>query len=176
MEKGMILTTLHVFAAYCYPELFFLLDSIWHLDALLEQGFLCRELRVCMYVEVQIFLRLPNRFHALLNWMITISYIVYHINGLIWSSISSWGDGKREREVDCKKKIEWIKWQCGTLAWPAKLALLGTCLIHRLWSCVLLGWHCCFFPNFHLSPILSFLNGYNKNQLMILTNLVLLLR
>ena len=27
---------------------FFLLDSIWHLDALLEQGFLCRELRVCM--------------------------------------------------------------------------------------------------------------------------------
>ena len=151
----MIPTTLHVFAAYCYPELFFS-SRLYLTPWCIARTRFFMSWASCMYVEVQIFLRLPNRFHALLNWMITISYIVYHINGLIWSSISSWGDGKREREVDCKKKIEWIKWQCGTLAWPAKLALLGTCLIHRLWSCVLLGWHCCFFPNFHLSPILSF--------------------
>ena len=167
----MILTTLHVFAAYCYPELFFLLPRLYLTPWCIARTRFFMSWASCMYVEVQIFLRLPNRFHALLNWMITISYIVYHINGLIWSSISSWGDGKREREVDCKKKIEWIKWHTG-MAGKA----CSTCLIHRLWSCVLLGWHCCFFLNFHLSHILSFLNGYNKNQLMILTNLVLLLR
>ena len=152
----MISTTLHVFAACCYPELFFFyLYSIWHLDALLEQGFLCRELRVCMYVEVQIFLRLPNRFHALLNWMITISYIVYHINGLIWSSISSWGDGKRERGgLQEENRVDQVAHWHGR----QNLLLLDTCLYYRMRSCVLLGWHCCFFSNFHLSPILSFLN------------------
>ena len=53
---------------------FFLLQYLWHLDALQEQGFLCHEM--CVRVKAalpEIFLRLPNRFHALLNWMITIS-------------------------------------------------------------------------------------------------------
>ena len=137
------------------PRTFFLLPRLYLTPWCIARTRFFMSWASCMYVEVQIFLRLPNRFHALLNWMITISYIVYHINGLIWSSISSWGDGKRERGgLQEENRVDQVAHWHGR----QNLLLLDTCLYYRMRSCVLLGWHCCFFSNFHLSPILSFLN------------------
>ena len=89
----------------------FLLQYLWHLNALQEQGFLCHVM--CVRVKAalpEIFLRLPNRFHALLNWMITISSygLIRYISFIVVGKVSK----QKSRSILTLKIMVMICYPC----------------------------------------------------------------
>ena len=126
------------------PRTFFLLPILYLTPWCIARTRFFMSWASCMYVcRVQIFLRLPNRFHALLNWMITISYTISYqwIDLIFYFLLGWWEERWVARRWRRKNRVDQV-------AWPAKLALTRyTCLYQRLWSCGLLIWLCCFFSN-----------------------------